>query len=100
MTRRDEVIRMMREAGAEVRDIQGGVTVGIQECRIADFLERFADLVAAAEREQCAKACETYAVYMRSGKGRTDSQLTDRLLEQHGRTGDDLAATIRARGTS
>ena len=41
---RDEIIRMLREAG------------GFDAT--PEFLERFAALVAAAEREACAKVCE------------------------------------------
>jgi len=46
---RDEIIRMAREAGGDDWGI------------FRDFmpeLERFANLVAAAEREECAKVCE------------------------------------------
>jgi hypothetical protein len=45
---RDDIIRMAREAGWPEWDIVG--------CEIE--LERFAALVAAAEREECAKVCE------------------------------------------
>ena len=44
---RDDIIRMAREAG-----LGGNVHYG--------FLERFAAVVAAAEREACAKVCEEY----------------------------------------
>jgi len=46
---RDDMIRMAREAG--FADTQGVVHVAYQ-------LESFAALVAAAEREACAKVCE------------------------------------------
>ncbi len=46
---RDDIIRMAREADAEHDDV-----------RVTPFLERFAALVAAAEREACAKVCEDY----------------------------------------
>jgi hypothetical protein len=59
---RDEVIRFTREAGGF--DIT------------PEFLDRFAALVAAAEREACAKVCERHA----------DS------------SADIFAAAIRARG--
>lgn len=47
---RDNIIRMAREAGlaALLRDTQ----------KTHEALERFAALVAAAEREACAKVCE------------------------------------------
>ena len=69
----DDIIRMAREAGAE---------------RNSDFpdwsfedgpLERFAAIVAAAEREACAQLCESY------GPARVLS-------------GEDCAAATRARG--
>lgn len=45
---RDEIIRFTREAGGF--DIT------------PEFLDRFAALVAAAEREACAKVCDIYAL--------------------------------------
>jgi len=46
---RDDIIRMAREAGIGWLERAEG---------ISEFLERFANLVAAAEREACAKMCE------------------------------------------
>ena len=46
---RDDIIRMAREAGIGWLERAEG---------ISEFLERFAALVAAAEREACAKVCE------------------------------------------
>ena len=55
---RDDILRMAREAGCIPRrhpehwdDVQVFAT--------PDVLERFATLVAAAEREACAKVCES-----------------------------------------
>lgn len=48
---RDDIIRMAREANGE-EAWSGGVEWTWEE------LERFANLVAAAEREACAKLCE------------------------------------------
>ena len=50
---RDDIIRMAKEAGAFLEP----VTESDAAC-----LERFAALVAAAEREACAKVCEDEAV--------------------------------------
>jgi hypothetical protein len=50
---RDDIIRMAREAGFSSAV---GKHIGLD-----DDLERFAALVAAAEREACAKVCEEYA---------------------------------------
>ena len=49
MTRRDDIIRMAREAAA------GGPEIAVFTM---PELERFAALVSAAEREACAKVCE------------------------------------------
>ena len=47
---REDIIRMAREAGF--------VTLSINEETWIPYLDRFAGLVAAAEREACAKVCE------------------------------------------
>ena len=49
---RDDIIRMAREAGFDPHDMSADFT-----CNLRD-IERFAALVAAAEREACAKVCE------------------------------------------
>ena len=51
---REEIIRMAREAGFEVYETDVWITDGwwLEE------LERFAALVAAHEREACAKVCD------------------------------------------
>ena len=51
----DEIIRMAREAGAEATHYE---TWGDVYEFDVELLERFAALVAAHEREACAKACE------------------------------------------
>ena len=75
----DEVIEMAREAGGSDVGGPGWTTwVGTQS---TEFLERFANLVAAKEREACAKVCESY------------------LSESpHSWGGTTMAAAIRARG--
>jgi len=45
---RDDIIKMAREAGLS----------GLMEGGLIDYFERFAALVAAAEREACAKVVE------------------------------------------
>ena len=49
---RDDIIRMAREAGAHEKHLVMHMDF--------DDLERFAALVAAAERDACAKVCEDY----------------------------------------
>lgn len=53
MTRKD-IIAMAREAGY-MKTVHGGAEVSMASM---DCLERFAALVAAAEREACAKECK------------------------------------------
>ncbi len=61
---REEIIRMAREAGLRVGTNLSGVVlvgspaeIGLAHLTIEE-LERFAALVAAAERSACAKVCE------------------------------------------
>lgn len=49
---REQIIRMAREAGFDPHDMSDDFS-----CNLVD-IERFAALVAAAEREACAKACD------------------------------------------
>jgi len=54
---RDDIIRMARKANLHERTkVVGGYIVNIPNL---ENLERFAALVAAAEREACAKVCES-----------------------------------------
>jgi hypothetical protein len=57
---REEIIRMAREAqlGTSLIHKGGEQRVWIEGADWHDELERFAALVAAAEREACAEACE------------------------------------------
>ena len=54
----EEIIRMAREAGAVLDKLNYNTAFTIQE------LERFAALVAAHEREACAKVCEEKRIQM------------------------------------
>ena len=84
---RDDIIRMAREAGFKVGDNLSGITlvgapnqIGLSHLTV-DELAIFAALVAAAEREACAKLC-------------------DELRDEDGFEpyGTECAAAIRARG--
>lgn len=55
---REQIIRMAREAGFDPHDMSDDFT-----CNLVD-IERFAALVAAAEREACAKVCEEIEMNM------------------------------------
>lgn len=69
---REDIIRMAREAGISQSHAEG----------MTDFLERFAALVAAAEREACVKVCD---------------EVGDRDRDSHAWY---AAVAIRARGQS
>ena len=71
---KDDIIRMAKECGFAFDSLGGTYTTG----SLNRNLEDFANLVAAAEREACAKACE-------------DAPEPD---------GTDLAERIRARSQS
>lgn len=71
--KREDIIRMAREAGAHEKHLVMYMDF--------DDLERFASLVAAAEREACAELCEE------EGDGHRDG------------FGGHCAAMIRARST-
>ena len=73
---RDDIIHMAREAGFEIEKTLYGPVPCFDGRGIDDRLERFAALVAAAEREACAKVCDGW---------------------MHA-NGNDCAAAIRARG--
>jgi len=53
---KDDIIRMAREAGWDINDLIDVFDFGVR-------LEAFAALVAAAEREACAKVCEAQGEY-------------------------------------
>ena len=74
----DEIIRMAREAGAEATHYE---TWGDVYEFDVELLERFAALVAAHEREACAKVCDEIGGGM-----------------SHPYIANNCAAAIRARG--
>jgi hypothetical protein len=55
---RDDIIRMAREAGLVSNQFAYGGYTAFHTDWLAAKFERFADLVAAAEREACAKLCD------------------------------------------
>lgn len=50
----DDIIKMAREAGFEINSLGWTYTQGF----LSEHLERFAALVAAHEREACARVCD------------------------------------------
>ena len=56
---RDDIIRMAKEAGFnQILATNAGADVWIDDGFYVEEMERFAALVAAAEREACAEVCE------------------------------------------
>ena len=56
---RDEIIRMALESGCNSLNVPNvGIVLRYNDMRVTNLLERFAALVAAAEREACAKVCQ------------------------------------------
>jgi len=55
---REQAIAWAREAGVTVQEPSWGYTESHQFSAFEEPMMRFADLVAAAEREACAKVCE------------------------------------------
>ena len=81
----EDVIRMAREAGIGVKKDLEDWHVPVWHLGI-DYLARFAALVAAAERESCAKLCDDKAKETFSGQCQV--------------WGDYFARAIRARGNT
>ena len=90
---RDDIKRMAQEAG--MREGESGdwtaadAALTYPECVYTENLERFAHLVAAAEREACAKVCEQPV---------DEIQITDDCSEYKYRDNQECADAIRAKG--
>ena len=84
---RDEIIKLARETGLlpnpEV---------------YAEDLERFAALVAAAEREACAKLCEEQAIRSEASMRKSKTVKAREIYSSAGQTAHWMVAAIRARG--
>ena len=94
---RDDIIRMAREAGlgTSLTHDGGEKRVWIEGADWHAELSRFAALVAAAEREACAKVCEEIREYA-DGFHVKDSAF-DRM-QNVAEGAEECAAAIRARG--
>lgn len=99
---RNEIIELAREAGFRAGHIKLGNSDPlpfVAPCSAMDCLpelERFAALVAAAERDACAKVCEELEDDYREREGQLYAEL--RTDAQTGAS--DCAYHIRARGES
>lgn len=79
----DEIIEMARLANFYVKDDEAYSPSNQEDFELTEHLERFAKLVAAKEREACAKVCDDYDVA-------EDVNTCD--------TAEGIATAIRARG--
>lgn len=88
---RDEIIAMAKEAGSVSATFWPDDFTGLMS-----VFERFAALVAAAEREACAKVCEDVSL-----QALTSWKLAYQPQDQGREMGaDDCAAAIRQRGAA
>ena len=91
---RDDILRIAREAHRELLAFGKGMHVWHEDAYVGDvqaFCERFADLVAAAEREACAEICERLPETFRIVADEFDYKAKPPTAENY-------AAAIRARG--
>jgi hypothetical protein len=100
----EDIIRLAREAcspDAPFSQYVGGVDCGM--LMRDEHLERFAALVAAAEREACAKVCEektAYQMQIPCPDGIPGCLVFHAIEAKREKTGSECAAAIRARGES
>jgi len=60
---REDIIKLAREAGVNLKDDPEKAS-GVGNVIVSYYdLKRFADLIAVAEREACAKVCDVLAVH-------------------------------------
>jgi hypothetical protein len=81
---KDDIIRMAREAGCDIA--------------WADSLERFAALVAAAERAECVKSASILAHALVLAERENCAKVCDEMHRNPSAEPDECAAAIRARG--
>ena len=88
---RDEIIEMALDAG---------LGPGVAWPEYYPTFERFAALVAAAEREACAKVCEEQAARSEASMAKAKSMKDRDIYSAAGQTAHWIAAAIHARGAS
>ena len=84
--KQDEIIEIARQAGFFINDELTITSPFIEDICISPMLKEFAKLVAAKEREACAKVCDELAELNRFSE-------TDSMWEW-----SECSAAIRARG--
>ena len=93
---REDIFRMAHEARFYVKDDEAYSPSNQEDHELTEYLERFAALVASAEREACAKIAETpigeYEVVVACGTEPEPHRIPQYANWQ------DIAKAIRARG--
>ena len=87
---REDIIRMAREAASEDGTTRPDKNIVLYAAKTSEFLERFAQLVRAYEREACAKVCDEQAGGRRA--------LEHYAALTYSGAANDCAEAIRARG--
>ncbi len=75
---RDDIIRMAREAGFDAHDMSDDFTCNLKN------IERFSALIAAAEREACAKRVEVFDKAFQTGGVIAHALIKDVRATVHG----------------
>ena len=97
---RDDIIRMAREAGLHEDDGVWYSRSDVDADVTTDDLERFANLVAAAERKHCYDLIETLVKAEREACAKVCEETNSASFREAGcpAEGGECAAAIRARG--
>ena len=97
---RDDIIRMARESGMLIPSFRIGGGLALGTCTVPDF-ERFAALVAQAEREACAAICDELESFWSAEKDvalLNGAAALSNALSGEPRAARAIAKAIRARG--
>ena len=86
---REDIIRMAHEARFYVKNDEAYSPSNQEDHELTEYLERFAYLVASAEREACAEICDGFYLSWIDIQGR---------YEFMGEGASECAGAIRARG--
>jgi len=92
---KDDIIRMAQEAGFAFDGVNTRIPLWISR---PEELERFAALVAAAEREACAKVCDEQEKRSRESSEKARRERDQFMYHHCAVTAKWNAAAIRARG--
>jgi len=95
---RDDIVLMARKAGGIECDCCLPYLQDYSEKELAGFLERFAELIATAEREACAELCSRPVVVQMNPRDNRSTVGANQFIRP--KTASECATAIRARGES